>query len=596
MSKRTMHRIVMLLVALQGPSFAACGGTSGHDDAVTDDAVTDVGTDPDVSDGDVPFTGLIPPDRRVDWAPGIPGGIPSYETVCANVREAPYNAAGDGNADDSGAIQAAIDACPEGQVVYVPEGTYRVATGLSIQKGIVLRGDGPERTRIEGDGVPEKAIIQVGSWDEDPAEIPVESGLAKGSTSLVVGDVSGFVAGDFVIVDQENDGDLVHADGSESACVWGSRNDGTRLLGQISVITSLDAGSRTVVIDPGLAMALTAGLNPEMTKLRSSVPQRAGIEDLYVADRSYRGDNNANIRFWGTAYSWIRNVESADVSGRHVQLTKCFRCEVLGSVIHHAHVYDPGANAYGISVENQTTDTLIENNIVYTLNVGIVGASSGPGNVIAYNYMDRMYERAYPDAPWLMADLSANHCAHPFMNLWEGNMISQISGDDIHGSSSHQTFFRNYVDRQHEGLVHTGNLIDVVFAASNRFMNMVGNVLGRPGDDTLAGAVYDQESGNCLDTVAVYKLGYPSDCGIDTITDPQVKATLLRHGNFDYLGNTTLWDPGISERNLPASMYLSAKPDYFGSTPWPPIGPDVEGLVNDIPAKIRFDGLTLDGP
>jgi hypothetical protein len=597
--------IIFLVVA--GGAVTDCGGGSGHEDAAADESSDtdaadqhDAAGDPDGAsdpdglndtDEDAVTTGIIPWDRRVDWRPGIPGGIPAYDTVCANVREAPYNAAGNGSADDSGAIQAAIDDCPEGQVVYVPEGTYRVATGLSIQKGIVLRGDGPDRTRIEGDGVGEKAIIQVGSWDENPAEIDVESGLSKGSASLVVGDVSEFTVGDFVIVDQENDGDLVRVEGSESPCTWGSRNEGARLLGQISVITSLDSGTRTIGIDPGLAMELSPGLNPQVTKLRNNVPQRAGIEDLYVADRSYRGSNNANIRFWGTAYSWIRNVESAYVSGRHVQLTKCFRCEVRDSIIHFAHVYDPGANAYGISVENQTTDTLIENNIVTTLNVGIVGASSGPGNVIAYNYMDEMYERSYPDAPWLMADLSANHCGHPFMNLWEGNMVSQISGDNIHGSSSHQTFFRNYVDRQHEGFVHTGNLTDVVFAATNRFMNMVGNVLGRPGDDALPGAVYDQESGNCLDTVAVYKLGYPSDCGIDTITDPQVKETILRHGNFDYFSNATVWDPAITERSLPPSLFRSGKPDYFGDVPWPPIGPDVTDLVSDIPAKIRFDSL-----
>ncbi|MBI5491053.1 MAG: hypothetical protein HY905_27225 [Deltaproteobacteria bacterium] len=190
-----------------------------------------------------------------------------------------------------------------------------------------------------------------------------------------------------------------------------------------------------------------------------------------------------------------------------------------------------------------------------------------------------------------MADLIGNHCAHPFLALFEGNMGSQISADDIHGSSSHLTFFRNYVDRQHAGFVHTGNLLDVVFAANNRYMNVVGNVLGRPGDDALPGAVYEQTSGNCLDTVAVYKLGYPSDCGIDTITDPQVAATILRHGNFDYVSNDTVWDPAIATHDIPASLYLSGKPAWFGEVAWPPIGPDVAGLVTDVPAKVRYDAL-----
>jgi hypothetical protein len=89
----------------------------------------------------------------------------------------------------------------------------------------------------------------------------------------------------------------------------------------------------------------------------------------------------------------------------------------------------------------------------------------------------------------------------------------------------------------------------------------------------------------------VYKLGYPSDCGINEVTDPQVAATILRHGNFDYVSNATVWDPGITVRDLPPSLYLDAAPAYFGSVPWPPIGSDVTPMVSDIPAKIRFDAL-----
>ena len=311
-----------------------------------------------------------------------------------------------------------------------------------------------------------------------------------------------------------------------------------------------------------------------------------------MADRSFRGDNNANIRFWGVAYSWIRNVESVNVSGRHIQLTKAFRCEVRDSYVHHAHNYNPGANAYGISVENQTTESLVENSIVYYLNGGLMMDSAGPGNVAAYNYVDLMFGRDYPNAPWLTGDLVANHCAHPFMNLWEGNMGSQISADNIHGSSSHQTFFRNYVDREFTGFVQTGNLTDVVFSANNRFMNLVGNVLGRPGDAALPRAVYEQTSGNCLDTVAVYKFGYPANCAVSTVSDPQVASTLLRTGNYDYFTGGTVWDPAYPEKPLRPSLYLTGKPDYFGAVPWPPIGPDVTGLVSDIPAKLRFGQLT----
>ena len=76
-------------------------------------------------------------------------------------------------------------------------------------------------------------------------------------------------------------------------------------------------------------------------------------------------------------------------------------------------------------------------------------------------------------------------------------------------------------------------------------------------------------------------------CGLD----PKVKATLLRHGNYDYMTRSTIWDPSIADHNLPASMYLTSKPSWFGDLPWPPIGPDVPGLVNTIPAQVRFESM-----
>jgi len=243
-------------------------------------------------------------------------------------------------------------------------------------------------------------------------------------------------------------------------------------------------------------------------------------------------------------------------------------------------------------MENQTSETLVENNVVYHLNAGLMLDSAGPGNVVAYNFSDEMFGNNYPDAAWIYADLVANHCAHPFMSLYESNQGTQISSDNIHGSSSHQTFFRNNVDRQHASFTHTGNLGSVVFAANNRYMNVVGNVLGRPGDDAIGGAVYEQTSGNCLGTVAVFKLGYPSNCAVDKIVDTKVASTILRHGNFDYVGKAVVWDPGIAEQKLPPSLYLGKKPSWWGAAPFPAIGPDVNGYVNEIPAKVRFHALT----
>jgi hypothetical protein len=42
-------------------------------------------------------------------------------------------------------------------------------------------------------------------------------------------------------------------------------------------------------------------------------------------------------------------------------------------------------------------------------------------------------------------------------------------------------------------------------------------------------------------------------------------------------------------------MFYSSKPAYFGSLQWPPIGPDVAGLVTDSPARARWNAYSTSG-
>jgi hypothetical protein len=55
-----------------------------------------------------------------------------------------YGARADGEHDDAPAIQAAIDACRPGGVVYLPAGRYRLTRGLVTGKPLTIRGDGAE--------------------------------------------------------------------------------------------------------------------------------------------------------------------------------------------------------------------------------------------------------------------------------------------------------------------------------------------------------------------------------------------------------------------------------------------------------------------
>ena len=64
----------------------------------------------------------------------------------------------------------------------------------------------------------------------------------------------------------------------------------------------------------------------------------------------------------------------------------------------------------------------------------------------------------------------------------------------------------------------------------------------------------------------------------------------MRWGNYDTVNDATRWLPTEvpcalgslanllpSTQVLPASFYMSGKPAFFGTVPWPAIGPDVTG-------------------
>jgi len=68
---------------------------------------------------------------------GLPASGPG-----APINVLQYGAVGDGIADDTAAIAAAIAACPSGGTVYFPTGTYKITSGFSITQPINILGAG----------------------------------------------------------------------------------------------------------------------------------------------------------------------------------------------------------------------------------------------------------------------------------------------------------------------------------------------------------------------------------------------------------------------------------------------------------------------
>jgi hypothetical protein len=75
--------------------------------------------------------------------------------------------------------------------------------------------------------------------------------------------------------------------------------------------------------------------------------------------------------------------------------------------------------------------------------------------------------------------------------------------------------------------------------------------------------------------------------------------TMLRDGNWDWYTQTQTWlgiggiqgTPNGTPKSIPNSLYLTSKPAFFGSNPWPWVDPST-GTTYVLPAKARFDART----
>jgi hypothetical protein len=468
---------------------------------------------------------VIPTDRRIDWSAGIPGGIPAVSSPLVNVRT--YGALGDGASDDQPAFIAAMNALPaNGGVVFIPAGTYLLRSNLTIDKPVVLRGEGMGATTLIFDLAGQALIcIQVvtygrGTW------VAMSSGYQKGSTAVVVANAAGFSAGTIVETQQDNDSALMYTD-----TAW-IQSWAEGAVGQFNRCTAVRGD--TLILERPLYMTYRAGLNPVIRTQR--LVSGAGIEAMCIRRRD-AGDGET-IVIKNAANCWVACVEGDSTMRGNVVFESVWRCEVRNCYFHNAHDYGGGGHGYGVVAGLHTTDCLIENNLFVHLRHSMMAHVGASGCVFGYNYS----REPYVDESWTPCDISM-HGHYGNYNLFEGNTVQEIDYADYWGPMGPgNTVFRNKVEA--EG-------IDVL--DHSHFQNVVGNVLG---------------SG--MDTIYVA-------AGVDST---------LVHGNV--VNGATRWDPAIADHSLPASLYLTSKPAFLAANSWPVFGPDVAAGAK-LPAQVRWE-------
>ncbi len=371
---------------------------------------------------------------------------------------------------------------------------------------------------------------------------------------------------------------------------------------------------RVVTFSTPFHITFKAEYAAQLSRYANPVLRGVGIEDLYVYG-GMGGDGHGNISVSLCAYCWVKNIEAHWSIGTSVGFYGTFRSVLRDSYIHETPDPNPGGAGYLVGLNWAASDNLVENNVMWSGNKNIVMRATGGGNVVAYNYMDDAFGSTYPNSP--EAGLNAGHYTTPHMELLEGNYSHNYKGDSFWGNSIYITVFRNHLSgirAAHPPLntykygvypymdLQGRTAVDV--QAHSYYTNFVGNVLGFRGQSLLSynqsGYSYAQRTWSYEELGAFPKTGEVTMWSIGAQQAggwtwvPTTYQTQLREGNWDWVTRSQRWH-GIGgavgsgkPRVIPDSLYLTAKPAFFGSNPWPWVNPS-NGSVSTLPAKACFE-------
>jgi hypothetical protein len=575
-----------------------------------------------------PWSGILDPTRAIDWTNvGVPGGIPNRTTICASLTPSSSLAQ----------INAALSACPSGGVVSLSAGTYNINGTINVPSNVSLRGAGTLATILNATGTG-GAVIQMGSTGPSASSsVNITSGNTAGSTIIGVASTANIHVGGYIMVTEINDPTYVTITTPNGICTWcdGSMFGGTRVRGQIVEVESVSGNS--VTISPALYSnyGVAPGTGPALATPFAASAKSAGVESLQVFanNTGYAQTFSMNA----CAYCWIKGVFDNYTDGDHVDVTAGYRDEIRDSYFSNAYLHTAGSADSDISLLVKTSGTLVENNILERLHVGILVDWGAAGNVIAYNYS---YANFDVTAALVILSSFGMHGAHPQFNLFEGNVANSINWDSFWGSGSNNTNFRNQYRATDTiappfsgrgpinwaaGVLANEQTRGIVVAFPHTNSNSVGNVLGSADAKTVSTAgLYNSGLAPFTSSVVppanrvynnvFYALSFGYDTGSDSSGGDvasfdggfwvgKASSSAFNHGNFDIASNAVIWAQGVTQA-LPPSFFLSSRPAWWGGVPFPAIGPDVTGgavdsavlagHVNAIPAEVCYDNTSRD--
>jgi hypothetical protein len=410
----------------------------------------------------------------ISW-PSLSSDTTGYSCYYDNILDVKdYGAKGNGIFDDTEAFIKALGSCVPNKLnyIHVPSGDYIIRKNLEI----------PQNTIISGVGFGTKLNFDFGEGQTYgnggycfsihgriyPAHRDIEK-VEKGQSHVVASSSDGIDIGDYLIVTQDDDDELLYS-GPKGDLY--KRTDGwapKEKIGQILQVS--DVIGRYIVLHKKIN--LNYDHNPKIRKIQPV--KNSGIENLQINVVWKDSDSMSisGVYMYCAVNCCIRNISSIRANWAHVMLDNCYKCVIknsyfTGSGLGRSFDYS-GGHAYGVDFYHRTTDCISENNAYTDLN-NCIHFHLGASNNVARKEMQGFGTR---DTTCGIVSFHGHYANHNVVESCEG---LSIGVGDYWGPTPYNIIYNNKI-RNHSSQAGPGVGVSIAekshgtIVANNEFQN-----------------------------------------------------------------------------------------------------------------------------